>query len=86
MEVPAVDPSILASRACGDIPPVSGNAWRPLLRLQSSRYAGTPFRNSAALFREKRSKYCRLLPEGRAILLRAVEELALSAAEPMTAF
>ncbi|KAA4252522.1 magnesium chelatase, partial [Bacteroides ovatus] len=47
--------------------------------LQSSRYAGPPFRTNAALSGKALQKYCRLLPEGRAILLRAVEELALSA-------
>lgn len=40
---------------------------------------GTPFRNNAALSGKALQKYCRLQPEGRSILLRAVEELALSA-------
>jgi len=48
-------------------------------QLQCSRYAGTPFRSNAALSGKALQRHCRLLPESRAILLRAVEELALSA-------
>ncbi|MFR4417694.1 MAG: YifB family Mg chelatase-like AAA ATPase, partial [Akkermansia sp.] len=79
MEVPAVDPSILASAPAGECSASIRERVAAARRLQSSRYAGTPFRNNAALSGKALQKYCRLLPEGRAILLRAVEELALSA-------
>ncbi len=79
MEVPAVDPSILASAPAGECSASIRERVAAAQRLQSSRYAGTPFRNNAALSGKALQKYCRLLPEGRAILLRAVEELALSA-------
>ena len=79
MEVPAVDPSILASSPAGECSASIRERVAAARRLQSSRYAGTPFRNNAALSGKALQKYCRLLPEGRAILLRAVEELALSA-------
>ena len=76
MEVPAVDPSILASGECS-----AGIRERVMAarQLQCSRYAGTPFRSNAALSGKALQRHCRLLPESRAILLRAVEELALSA-------
>ena len=79
MEIPAVDPSILASAPAGECSASIRERVAAARRLQSSRYAGTPFRNNAALSGKALQKYCRLLPEGRAILLRAVEELALSA-------
>ena len=75
----AVDPSILASAPAGECSASIRERVAAARRLQSSRYAGTPFRNNAALSGKALQKYCRLLPEGRAILLRAVEELALSA-------
>ena len=50
---------------------------------QVARYrrkiSGPPFRSNAALSGKALQRHCRLLPESRAILLRAVEELALSA-------
>ncbi len=79
MEVPAVDPAILASAPSGECSASIRERVLAARRLQSSRYAGTPFHNNAALSGKALQKYCRLLPESRAILLRAVEELALSA-------
>jgi len=79
MEVPAVDPSILASAPAGECSASIRERVAAARRLQASRYAGTPFRNNAALSGKALQKYCRLQPEGRSILLRAVEELALSA-------
>lgn len=79
MEVPAVDPSILASAPAGECSASIRERVMAARRLQGSRYAGTPFRNNAALSGKALQRYCRLRPEGRAILLRAVEELSLSA-------
>lgn len=79
MEVPAVDPSILASAPAGECSASIRERVAAARRLQASRYAGTSFRNNAALSGKALQKYCRLQPEGRSILLRAVEELALSA-------
>lgn len=79
MEVPAVDPSILASAPAGECSASIRERVMAARRLQGSRYAGTPFRSNAALSGKALQRYCRLRPEGRAILLRAVEELSLSA-------
>ncbi|MCD8063657.1 YifB family Mg chelatase-like AAA ATPase [Akkermansia sp.] len=79
MEVPAVDPAILASAPAGECSAGIRARVMAARQLQRSRYAGTPFRSNAALSGKALQRHCRLLPEGRAILLRAVEELALSA-------
>lgn len=79
MEVPAVDPSILASVPAGECSAGIRERVMAARQLQCSRYAGTPFRSNAALSGKALQRHCRLLPESRAILLRAVEELALSA-------
>lgn len=79
MEVPAVDPSILASAPAGECSAGIRERVMAARQLQCSRYAGTPFRSNAALSGKALQRHCRLLPESRAILLRAVEELALSA-------
>lgn len=79
MEVPAVDPSILASAPAGECSASIRKRVMAARRLQGSRYADTPFRSNAALSGKALQRYCRLRPEGRAILLRAMEELSLSA-------
>lgn len=79
MEVPAVDPSLLASAPSGECSASIRERVMTARRLQRNRYAGTPFANNAALSGKALQKYCRLQPGSRAILLRAVEELALSA-------
>lgn len=79
MEVPAVDPAILASAPAGESSAAIRKRVLAARQIQSARYMGTPFRNNAALSGKALQKYCPLSPESRAILLRAVEELALSA-------
>lgn len=79
MEVPAVDPAILASAPAGECSAAIRERVMAARRLQHNRYAGTPFRNNAALSGKALQRYCRLHPGGRTVLFRAVEELALSA-------
>lgn len=79
MEVPAVDPAILASAPDGECSAAIRERVMAARGLQHNRYAGTPFRNNAALSGKALQRYCRLHPGGRTVLFRAVEELALSA-------
>ena len=79
MEVPAVDPAMLAAAPSGECSASIRERVVAARERQQKRYAGTVIRSNAALSGKALHKHCRLRPEGQAILLRAVEELALSA-------
>lgn len=79
MEVPAVDPSTLASAPTGERSSSIRERVIAARRVQQERYAGTPFRSNASLSGKALHRYCRLRPEAQGILRQAVEELTLSA-------
>lgn len=79
IEVLAVDPCILASAPAGECSASIRERVMAARRLQRRRYANTPFRSNADLSGKALQRFCPLQTGGRAILLRAVEELALSA-------
>ena len=79
MEVPAVDPAMLAAAPSGECSASIRERVVAARERQQKRYAGTVIRSNAALSGKALHKHCLLRPEGQAILLRAVEELALSA-------
>lgn len=79
MEVPAVDPATLAAAPAGECSASIRERVANARQIQQQRYACLPFSNNAALVGKALQRYCRLRPAGQAILLRAVEELALSA-------
>lgn len=79
MEVPAVDPVILANAPAGESSAVIRQRVIEARLIQQQRYAGTPFVNNASLSGKALHKYCVLSPENKEILLHAVEDLALSA-------
>lgn len=79
MEVPAVDPATLAVDPAGECSASIRKRVIAARLLQQERYAGTPFRNNAALYGKALHDHSRLRPTSQALLRRAVEELALSA-------
>jgi magnesium chelatase family protein len=79
MEVPAVDPALLASAPNGESSaPIRERVMRAR-KIQEKRYTGTHINNNARLSGKNLQKYCPVSETGRQILLHAVEELALSA-------
>ncbi len=79
MEVPAVDPAILAAAPAGESSATIRERVMAARLIQQKRYAGAPIHCNAALSGKALRRYCALTPAGQQILLRAVEELALSA-------
>ncbi len=79
MEVPAVDPAILAAAPAGESSATIRERVMAARLIQQKRYEGCAYHCNAALSGKALRRHCRLSPEGQQILLRAVEELALSA-------
>ena len=79
MEVPAVDPSTLASAPAGECSSSIRERVMGARQVQQKRYEGTPFRTNASLSGKALHRYCRIPPAAQEILRRAVEELTLSA-------
>jgi magnesium chelatase family protein len=79
MEVPAVDPSLLASAPSGESSAVIRERVLTARHIQSERYQGTPFRTNADLSGKALATFCQLSPTGSSILLDAISQLGLSA-------
>lgn len=79
MEVPAVDPAMLAAAPSGECSASIRERVVAARERQQKRYAGTVIRAMPPFPEKPCTSIAGLRPEGQAILLRAVEELALSA-------
>jgi magnesium chelatase family protein len=79
MEVPAVDPALLASAPSGESSAVIRERVLTARHIQSERYQGTPFRTNADLSGKALATFCHLSPAGSSILLDAISQLGLSA-------